>query len=64
MLKRGPELSANLDCSSDWGPPVVDVGEIENDKVEKQVTYLWDSFLVACYQFHEEIVGLKIYWVI
>ena len=64
MLKRGPELSVNLDCPSGWGSPVVDVGEIEYDKVEGQVTYLWDSFLVACYQFHEEIVALKIYCVI
>ena len=40
MLKRGPELSANLDCSSGWGPPVVDVGEIGDNKFEGQVTYL------------------------
>ena len=49
ILKRGPKLSANLDCSSGWEPPVVDVGEIGDDKVEGQVTYLGDLYLVACY---------------
>ena len=44
MLKRGAELSVNLGWSSSGivlvGPPGVNVGEIGDDKIEEQVTYL------------------------
>ena len=64
ILKRGAERSVNLGCSlSDItlaGPPGVNVGEIGDDKVEGQVTYLCGSLLEAYLQLHEEVVPLEI----